>query len=237
MRRSDRLSEIIEIVQDGRLHLARDIAARLEVSVRTIYRDFDTLVASGIPIEGERGVGYLLREPVFLPPMNLSLAELEALHLGMAIVAEAADTELQAASISLTRKMNKVATANGTVPKNWGFGVYPFVQARIGFEHMPKIRSAIRAKEKLKIDYLSLDDIPSTRIVRPLQSAYWGKIWTVTCWCEARDDFRSFRIDRISRCHPSGIFFKDEPGRRLEDYLEKVNSQMTGRPDASTHVK
>lgn len=226
MRRSDRLSEIIEIVQDGRLHLARDIAERLDVSVRTIYRDFDTLVASGIPIDGERGVGYMLREPVFLPPMNLSLSELEALHLGMAIVTEAADAELQRASASLTKKINKVATANGTVPKNWGFGVYPFVQAKIGFEHMPRLRAAIRNKEKLEIDYFSLDKKPSTRVIWPLQNAYWGRVWTMICWCEKRDNFRSFRIDRIARCKPTGAHFESQHGRRLEEYLAIVNAEM-----------
>ncbi|MEH6835977.1 MULTISPECIES: helix-turn-helix transcriptional regulator [Falsihalocynthiibacter] len=226
MRRSDRLSEIIEIVQDGRLHLARDIAERLEVSVRTIYRDFDTLVASGIPIDGERGVGYMLREPVFLPPMNLSLAELEALHLGMAIVAEAADTELQSAAASLTKKIDKVATANGTVPKRWGFGVYPFVQAKIGFEHMPRIRAAIRNKEKLKIAYLSLENHASTRVVWPLQNAYWGRVWTMTCWCEKRGDFRSFRIDCLTSCNLTGAYFDDEREQLLEEYLERVNAEM-----------
>ncbi|MCV2894013.1 YafY family transcriptional regulator [Lentibacter sp. XHP0401] len=218
---------IIEIVQDGRLHLARNIAHSLEVSVRTIYRDFDTLVASGIPIEGERGVGYMLREPVFLPPMNLSLTELEALHLGMAIVSEAADAELQTAAASLTSKVNKVATANGTVPKSWGFGVYPFAQAKIGFAHMPRIRTAIRNNEKLEITYQSLGDQSSTRVVWPLQNAYWGRVWTMTCWCEKRDDFRSFRIDRITDCRRTGSFFDDEGGKLFARYLDKVNVELT----------
>lgn len=230
MRRSDRLSEIVEIVQDGRLHLAREIADRLEVSVRTIYRDFDTLVASGIPIEGERGVGYMLREPVFLPPMNLSLTELEALHLGMAIVSEAADSELQMAAASLTLKISKVATANGTIPKAWGFGVYPFAQARIGFEHMPRIRTAIRNNEKLEIAYLSLGGQSSTRVVWPLQNAYWGRIWTMTCWCETRDDFRSFRIDRITGCHRTGDYFDDEGGKLFARYLDTVNVELAQKP-------
>jgi predicted DNA-binding transcriptional regulator YafY len=222
MRRSDRLSQIIEIVQDGRLHLARDIAECLDVSVRTIYRDFDTLVASGIPIDGERGVGYMLREPVYFPPMNLSLVELEALHLGMAIVAEAADAELQSASASLTKKIGKVATANGTIPKSWGFGVYPFEQARIGFEFMPTIRKAIQSRDKLEIIYVSLEDHTSTRLVWPLQNAYWGRVWTLTAWCEERNAFRSFRVDRITACKLTGVHFVEEPGRRLEDYLEKA---------------
>ncbi|MEP3299082.1 MAG: YafY family protein [Pseudoruegeria sp.] len=232
MRRSDRLSQIIEIVQDGRLHLARDIADRLEVSVRTIYRDFDTLVASGIPIDGERGVGYMLREPVFLPPMNLSLMELEALHLGMAIVAEAADPELQTASASLTRKIDKVATANGKAPKNWGFGVYPFVQAKIGFQHMPRIRTAIRTKQKLRLVYRSLENKQSTRTVWPLQNAFWGRVWTTTCWCETRSDFRSFRIDHIESCTPTGDYFKDQKGRQLSDYLAKMDAELTRKDES-----
>ncbi|MDX8350828.1 YafY family protein [Cognatiyoonia sp. IB215182] len=234
MRRSDRLSEIIEIVQDGRLHLARDIAEKLEVSVRTIYRDFDTLVASGVPIDGERGVGYMLREPVFLPPMNLSLTELEALHLGMAIVSEAADTELQRAAAALTKKIDKVATAKGTAPKSWGFGVYPFAQAKIGFEHMPCIRTAIRNSEKLEISYRSLNNKTSTRIVWPLQNAYWGRVWTLTCWCEKRNDFRSFRIDCVTYCHRSGTHFDDEDGKLFSRYLEKVEAEMAQKPNQSS---
>jgi predicted DNA-binding transcriptional regulator YafY len=229
MRRSDRLSQIIEIVQDGRLHLARDIAERLDVSVRTVYRDFDTLAASGIPIDGERGVGYMLREPVYFPPMNLSLIELEALHLGMAIVAEAADAELQSASASLTKKIAKVATANGTVPNSWGFGVYPFEQARIGFEFMPTLRGAIQTRDKLRIEYVSLENQASTRLVWPLQNAYWGRVWTLTAWCETRNSFRSFRVDRIRKCEPAGGQFTDVPGRTLKDYLEQVDAEMRQR--------
>ena len=106
--------------------------------------------------------------------MNLSLVELEALHLGMAIVAEAADAELQAGSASLTKKIAKAATANGTAPKSWGFGVYPFEQARVGFEFMPIIRKAIQTRNKLKVEYVSLENQTSARLVWPLQNAYWG---------------------------------------------------------------
>ncbi|MFT4707277.1 MAG: putative DNA-binding transcriptional regulator YafY [Ascidiaceihabitans sp.] len=197
--------------------------------MRTIYRDFDTLVASGIPIEGERGVGYMLREPVHFPPMNLSLVELEALHLGMAIVAEAADAELQAGSASLTKKIAKAATANGTVPKSWGFGVYPFEQARVGFEFMPIIRKAIQTRNKLKVEYVSLENQTSARLVWPLQNAYWGRVWTMTAWCEARNAFRSFRVDRITGCEFAGAQFTDVPGRMLGDYLELVDAEMRQR--------
>ena len=124
MRRSERLTEIIEIIRDGRLHLARDMAEALEVSERTIYRDIATLIASGVPVEGERGVGYLLREPVFLPPLALSLTELEALSLGMSIVQEVADTELREGARTLHEKIASYAPNRRKSPKSWGFGLY-----------------------------------------------------------------------------------------------------------------
>ena len=98
MRRTDRLFDLIQLLRDGRLHKASDLAEKMEVSVRTIYRDMDTLVGSGIPVEGERGVGYILRAPVFMPPMALTQVELEALHLGAALVRQTADAELQEAA-------------------------------------------------------------------------------------------------------------------------------------------
>ena len=108
MRRTDRLFELIGILRDGRLHRAADLADRLEVSQRTIYRDMETLQTSGVPVEGERGVGYMLTAPITLPPLNLTLTELEALHLGIAVVAEAADPELQSAARSMADKIDAV---------------------------------------------------------------------------------------------------------------------------------
>ena len=230
MQRSERLTEIVEIVRDGRLHLARDIAAALEVSLRTIYRDMDTLVASGVPIDGERGVGYLLREPVFLAPMALSLTELEALSLGMAIVQEVADQELQAAAKSLLDKIEDHASNRRRAPKSWGFGIYAFERAQEVFRHMPLLRSAIRERLKLRITYLSLAGVASDRIIRPLQADYWGRVWTCSAWCEMRGDFRSFRIDRMQSCEATGQTFQPEAGRTIEDYLKHVKEQM-GRND------
>ncbi|SDZ40036.1 Predicted DNA-binding transcriptional regulator YafY, contains an HTH and WYL domains [Jannaschia faecimaris] len=226
MRRSERLAEIVEIVRDGRLHLARDIADALEVSLRTIYRDIDTLAASGVPIDGERGVGYILREPVFLPPMALSLIELEALSLGMAIVQEAADEELQSAARSLLGKVGDHASNRRRAPKSWGFGVYAFECAQEGFKHMPLLRRAIRDRMKLRIAYRSLTEQSSERVIRPLQADYWGRVWTCSAWCELRGGFRAFRIDRMLTVETTGKHFEPEPGKTIEDYLKHVDDQM-----------
>ena len=223
MRRTDRLFELIGLLRDGRLHKAADLAARLEVSQRTIYRDMETLQASGVPVEGERGVGYLLTAPITLPPLNLTLAELEALHLGMAVVAEAADEELQGAARSLAAKIDAVVPEDRTAPaEGWGFAVYPFADAAKGFAHMPALRAAIRARQKLRIAYTDLKGAASVRVIRPLQMEYWGRVWTLTAWCEARNAFRAFRVDRIDTLEALPELFVDEPGKTLADYMMTV---------------
>lgn len=219
MRRTDRLFDIIRILRDGELHRAQDIADRLEVSVRTIYRDMDTLAASGIPVEGERGVGYMVREAITLPPLNLSAAELEALNLGMAIVAEAADPDLKAAARSLADKVDAVLPeATIAEADAWKFAVYPFADAARGFTHMAPLRAAIKSRQKLHLRYRRIDGTQTERTVRPLHMEYWGRVWTLTAWCEARADFRVFRVDLIEDLTALPELFTDEPGKRLDDY-------------------
>ncbi len=230
MRRTDRLFDLVQILRDGRLHRAQDLADRLEVSVRTIYRDMETLQGSGIPVEGERGVGYMLTAPVTLPPLNLTLLELEALELGMAVVAEAADPELQKAARSLSGKIDAVLPEDRSAPKDgWGFAVYPFADAARGFRHMPALRAAIRARQKLALTYRDEKGTETRRVVRPLQMEYWGRVWTLTAWCETRADFRVFRVDRILEVEALPELFVDEPGKSLADYLETLTGSRHAR--------
>ena len=219
MRRTDRLFDIIQILRDGKLHRAQDIADRLEVSVRTIYRDMDTLVASGVPVEGERGVGYMVREQITLPPLNLTPSELEALNLGMAIVAEAADPDLKSAAESLAEKIDAVLPTQVVAEADaWKFAVYPFADAARGLAHMAPIRAAIKARQKLHLSYRRIDGTLTDRIIRPLHMEYWGRVWTLTAWCELREGFRVFRIDLIESVTPQPELFTDERGKRLSDY-------------------
>ena len=219
MRRTDRLFDIIQILRDGNLHRAQDIADRLEVSVRTIYRDMDTLVASGVPVEGERGVGYMVREQITLPPLNLTPAELEALNLGMAIVAEAADPDLKSAAESLAEKVDAVLPMQVIAEADaWKFAVYPFADAARGLAHMAPIRAAIKSRQKLHLSYRRIDSTLTERTIRPLHMEYWGRVWTLTAWCELRTGFRVFRIDLIESVTPLPELFTDEPGKRLCDY-------------------
>jgi len=219
MRRTDRLFDIIQILRDGKLHTAQEIADVCEVSVRTIYRDMDTLVASGVPVQGERGVGYMITEAISLPPLTLTTEELEALNLGMAIVAEAADDTLKSAARSLADKIDAVLPERTVAEADkWKFAVYPFADAVRGFAQMPTLRAAIRAKQKLRLTYHSKGDRITTRTIRPLHMEYWGRVWTLTSWCELRGDFRVFRVDLIQSAEALPEMFLDEPGKRLSDY-------------------
>lgn len=113
MRRNDRLFELIQLLRNGRLHTARDMAARSGVSVRTIWRDMAMLVEAGLPVQGERGVGYILRGPITLPPMILTPDEAEAMQLGLALVTERNDPRLVKAAHSLADKFAAVLPVTG----------------------------------------------------------------------------------------------------------------------------
>ncbi|WP_420863101.1 helix-turn-helix transcriptional regulator [Algirhabdus cladophorae] len=219
MKRADRLIELVQLMRGDRLTRAEDLAERLQVSVRTVYRDMDTLMASGIPIEGTRGLGYSITAQITLPPLNLTKTELEALHLGMSIVGEAADDELKEAAASLSAKIDAVLPEDRqAAPTGWGFAIYPFADAAKGFQFMPNIRSAIRSRQKLDLLYKTLESETLPRTVRPLQLEYWGRVWTVTVWCEMRDDFEVLRVDRIEKLSILPQLFVDEPGKTLADF-------------------
>ncbi|MBO9476233.1 YafY family transcriptional regulator [Shimia sp. R11_0] len=226
MRRTDRLFELIQCLRDGRLHTASALAEQMEVSVRTIYRDMDTLVASGIPVEGERGVGYILRAPVFMTPMSLTQVELEALHLGAALVRQTADAELQQAAARVLTKVDQAMPEPMSGTQD-GFGKEIFAAPAVAasFANMPILRQAIREQEVLLIAYDTLDGRHSRRHIRPLQMEYWGRAWTCTAWCELRADFRVFRIDNIQTILRTNRRFEITAETSLSRYMERFASE------------
>ncbi len=210
MRRADRLMNLIRHLRDGDLHRAADLARAMDVSLRTIYRDMETLAKSGVPIEGERGTGYRVTAAITLPPLNLSMAELEALHVGLAAMQQAQDPDLAAAASSLATKLDGVLP-EVNAPR--ALAVYPFADAARGFQHLPKIRSAIRARQKLMLSTGTRD-----RTVRPLQLDYWGRLWTCIVWCDTARKFDELRIDEITALRILPSLFVEEEGKRLQDY-------------------
>ena len=217
MRRADRLMDLVQRLRDGRLHRAGDLAAAVGVSLRTIYRDMDTLAASGVPIEGARGVGYRVTAAVTLPPLNLTMTEVEALHLGLLAVARGGDADLSEAARSLAQKLDGVMPERrAKAGETLGFAVYPFADAARGFQHLPSLRAALRARQKLSVDLGQ-----GARVVRPLQLDYWGRLWTCTVWCEKTRDFDELRVDRIVALKVLPGLFVDEPGKSLADLARR----------------
>ncbi|MBL9046840.1 MAG: YafY family transcriptional regulator [Tabrizicola sp.] len=216
MRRTDRLFELIQILRDGRLHTAQEMAERLEVSTRTLWRDMATLIASGLPVEGERGLGYLLREPITLPPLTLTPDEVQALTLGLQLVTSGADPSLARAADSLRTKIAAVLPPRLMADAGAETWVFPGAEALAAARHLPTLRRAIRLREQLQITYSDSEGAVSQRSVRPLVLEFWGRVWTLAAWCESRSDFRSFRIDRITDLALTGETFRDEPGQDLQ---------------------
>ncbi len=224
MRRTDRLFDLIQILRDGRLHTARSMAAQVEVSVRTIWRDMGALQASGLPVDGERGVGYILREAIDLPPLTLTADEIEALRLGAALVGRGADPSLARAAQSLRAKVEGVLPARlVATPGATGPFIFTGRETEDSAIHLPTLRHALRERERLRVDYRDAGRALTTRIVRPLQLEFWGRVWTLAAFCETRADFRTFRLDRIERLGLAGGAFAAEPGRELADYMARLD--------------
>jgi predicted DNA-binding transcriptional regulator YafY len=214
MRRADRLMSLVQILRDGALHRAGDLAKAVDVSLRTIYRDMETLAASGVPIQGERGVGYHVTAAITLPPLNLTMTEVEALHLGLMAVESGSDTELARAAKALTQKIDAVMPEDRSrSPAPYSFAVYPFADAAKGFQHLPQIRQAIRTRQKLLITVAGQD-----RTVRPLQLDYWGRLWTCVVWCETTRGFDDLRVDQITALRILPSLFVDEAEKSLSAY-------------------
>ena len=213
MRRADRLMALIQHLRDGALHKAADLAAATDVSLRTIYRDMDTLAASGVPIEGERGIGYRVTAAITLPPLNLTLTEVEALHLGLSAVGAAEDADLAQAARQLLAKLDAVMPENPASAPAHGFAIYPFADAARGFQHLPRLRQAVRTRQKLALTLQGED-----RTMRPLQLEYWGRLWTCVVWCEKRRDFDLIRVDQITALRVLPSLFVAEAGKSLNNY-------------------
>ncbi|WGW03093.1 helix-turn-helix transcriptional regulator [Tropicibacter oceani] len=214
MNRKDRLYALMERLRDGQLHTAEAMAQDLGVSVRTIYRDMEVLAASGVPVEGARGYGYTALAAVTLPPLNLTESELDALHIALAALGASRLDEHAAAARSLAAKIDAVLPADAGAPvAPFGFATDAFAEAARGFAHMPAIRAAIRARQKLRVTLAS-----KAHDIRPLHLDYWGRVWTCVCWDETLGGFKRFALERIESLSPLPGLFVDEPGKRLADW-------------------
>ncbi|MCP4329261.1 MAG: YafY family transcriptional regulator [Alphaproteobacteria bacterium] len=230
MRRADRLFEIIQILRRRKLARAQDLAERLEVSERTIYRDVSDLMASGVPIEGEAGVGYILREGYDLPPIMFNEQEIEALVLGVRIVESWSDPELAKAA------GNVIAKVESVVPERLRRHMAETALLAPADHFMEPVtvdpgalRLAVRHRRKVHFHYHDADDNPTERSVRPLGLAFYGPVWLLASWCELRLDFRSFRLDRMENLDILDDTFVPEAGKTIEDFVDRGFLERTTR--------
>ena len=221
MRRADRLFQIIQLLRRRRtVTTAAQLASRLEVSERTVYRDIRDLMLAGTPIEGEAGVGYRIRPGYDLPPLMFDREEIQALVLGERIVRQFGDPALARASDAILAKVAAVLPAD-LEPLLAGTKLFvpTILSGKGSADGLAMAREALVARRRLRFRYANERGDASERTVRPLAVFFWGRTWTLAAWCEMRVGFRNFRVDRISE--PSlGDTFEDEPGRTLRDLLE-----------------
>jgi predicted DNA-binding transcriptional regulator YafY len=225
MRRADRLFDLVQRIRGRRLSTAEQLAGWLQVSVRTIYRDIADLQARGVPIEGEAGVGYRLRAGYGLPPLMFTSAEAQALVAAVRIAQPRLDAAMAAEAEQAMAKILSVlppaarAAADSLAVFSVGESLEPATRAAL-----EALRGAVLARRKVHLAYRDERGHESRRVVRPLGCFFWSATWTLAAWCELRQDFRSFRIDRVAEFEVQDTRFSDEPGRTLADLLRAVGA-------------
>jgi predicted DNA-binding transcriptional regulator YafY len=227
MRRADRLFQIVNVLRRRRAATtAMYLAERLSVSERTIYRDIRDLILAGTPIDGEAGVGYRIRPGYDLPPLMFDRDEIQALVLGARIVRQFGDPALARASDAILGKVAAivpndlaplVAETRLFVPSTIGAGTSTGA--------LTLAREALIARRKLELSYATADGATTKRTVRPLGLFFWGRTWTLAAWCELRQDFRNFRLDRVAASTVLDDAFEDETGKALRDMLARYGPE------------
>lgn len=225
MRRADRLFELVQRIRGRRLSTAEQLAGWLEVSVRTVYRDIADLQARGVPIEGEAGVGYRLAAGFTLPPLMFTAPEAQALVAAVRMAQPRMDRGWAAEAEAALSKILSVlpASARAAAESLAVFAPDAGIDAATGAA-LQALREAVLARRKVHLVYADEQGRESQRTVRPLGCFFWGRTWTLAAWCDLRDDFRSFRIDRVRTLEPLEARFADESGKTLADLLRAVGA-------------
>lgn len=220
MRRADRLFQIVQYLRGGRLWTSAQLAERLEVTPRTIYRDMADLMASGVPIDGEAGVGYILRDGYDLPPLMFNTEEIVALVAGARLIRAIWGAQMAAGAEEALAKINTVLP-DAARTRAEAVQVHAMDQTGLTDETralLDRIESAANARHRLILSYREDAGAETTRTIRPFGIWFWGRVWTAVGWCELRDDFRMFRVDRIAAME-EGDIFRYESGKTFRDFM------------------
>jgi len=213
MSRAQRLLDLIQILRRHRFPVTgTSLADELGISLRSVYRDVETLKAQGAHIDGEPGVGYILRPGFMLPPLMFSEEEIEALVLGGRWVAAQTDEPLGKAARNALSKIAAVLPDDLQRSLETSSLLVPVQRAPAGDTELPTIREAIRTERKLRITYSDEQDNRTSRTIWPFALGFFERVRMVAAWCEMRKDYRHFRTDRIRSLKLTGTRY---PRRRL----------------------
>ncbi|WP_121061830.1 helix-turn-helix transcriptional regulator [Chachezhania antarctica] len=231
MRRADRLFEIIQHLRGGRRTTAARLAEALEVSPRTIYRDVADLMATGVPISGEAGFGYVLDDGYDIPPLMFSRDEITALVAGARLLRAWGGASMARAAEEALIKIEEVlppdarAQARAVELHSFAPEMTDGVRTRLDV-----LTRAIDTRTRFRLSYTDVDARLTDRVVQPMGLWFWGKVWTLIAWCELREDFRMFRVDRIAAMEDTGAVFPVIKGRTLRDFYAQVEHAEVRRP-------
>lgn len=197
MQRSGRLLQLLQTLRERRSAVtAKTLAQRFHVSERTIYRDMETLLELGVPVEGEAGTGFILRPGFFLPSMAFTRDEADAVLLGLRFVLARGDGEIaKAADTALLKIADGMGDQAEAQMLDNGLTVGPSGTGQR--DELRTVRRAMRDRRKLKIAYRTNDQAPRSRVIWPVALGFFDQVEMLAAWCELRDAFRHFRIDRI----------------------------------------
>ncbi len=221
MRRADRLFQILQYLRGGRLVTAAQLAEKLEVTPRTIYRDVAHLIGSGVPIEGEAGVGYLMRDGYDLPPLMFTHDEIVALVSGARILQSWGGTKMAAAAQEALVKIDTVLPeeARARAGQVNVHAIETPMNNGLWRDFLDRFEAASEAHMRLQMSYADETGSHTERVVRPLGVWFWGQVWTAVCWCELRDAFRMFRLDRVLTLQELDRF-RPEKHQTLRAFIE-----------------
>jgi predicted DNA-binding transcriptional regulator YafY len=226
MRRADRLFRIVSLLRSGRLLTGAQLAERLQISPRTLYRDVADLQLNGTPIEGAAGLGYTLRRDAHVPPLHFTPNELTALVLG-ARMARAWGSETTGAAAN-----DALLKIEAALPPEHRERVDRVLLFAPGFPHpartrklLDRLHAASLQQQVLQFGYTREDGTASERTAHPLGLYFWGNRWTVVAWCNTRGDFRQFRLDRMREVQVLEERFETKRGRTLSDFLKKIRKE------------
>ncbi|EGF89488.1 HTH domain protein [Asticcacaulis biprosthecium C19] len=227
MTRATRLLDLLQLLRRHRYPVAgAELARELDISLRTLYRDIAALQAQGAHIEGEPGVGYVLRPGYMLPPLMLSQEELEALVLGTRWVADRADARLgEAAHNALTKIAAVLPKDMSDDLESTGLLIAPTWPRHESTIDLGDVRSAIRAEQCVSLSYTDLKGDTTERTVWPFALGFFDHVRLLIGWCELRQDFRSFRTDRIKSWDLTGKRYPKRRAALLKAWKTKKDAE------------